>query len=137
MFKSALAIVLLANVHALNLNARTEGKHDFIKAMRKSQKVNGMLPRKLSNDKLIAKSVHKPGLRSSTAQEIIKARRRVILSFVIQGYRSPCSVSSKGGDGTATIPIGSTLIPFLNKWNCIFDNIFVRTIKFFVAFVRV
>jgi hypothetical protein len=68
MFKSALAIVLLANVHALNLNARTEGKHDFIKAMRKSQKVNGMLPRKLSNDKLIAKSVHKPGLRSSTAQ---------------------------------------------------------------------
>ena len=67
MFKSALAIVLLTNVHALNLNARTEGKHDFIKAMRKSQKVNGMLPRKLSNDKLIAKSVHKPGLRSSTA----------------------------------------------------------------------
>ena len=50
-----------------------------------------------------------------SVEEIIKARRRVILSFVIQGYRSPCSVSSKGGDGTATIPIGSTLIPFLNN----------------------
>jgi len=69
MFKSAaIAIVLVTNVHALNLNARTQGKHDFIKAMRKSQEVNGKLPRKLSNDKLIAKSVHKPGLRSSTTQ---------------------------------------------------------------------
>ena len=75
MFKSALAIVLLANVHALNLNARTEGKHDFIKAMRKSQKVNGMLPRKLSNDKLIAKSVHKPGLRSSTTAQILASTK--------------------------------------------------------------
>jgi len=70
-FKSAaLAIVLLTNVHALNLNARTQGKHDFIKAMRKSQKVNGKLPRKLSNDKPIAKSVHKPGPRSSTTQTL-------------------------------------------------------------------
>jgi hypothetical protein len=52
-----------------NLNARTQGKHDFIKTMRLSQKTNGKIPRKLSYDKLIAKSVHKPGLRSSSVRQ--------------------------------------------------------------------
>jgi|AntRauTorckE5430_2_1112549.scaffolds.fasta_scaffold00486_8 hypothetical protein len=66
MFKPAvLALLFLTDAQAINLNARDQGKHDFIKAMRESQKIHGKLPRKLTHDRLIAKSVHKPGLRSS------------------------------------------------------------------------
>lgn len=48
-----------------SLHPLVKGKHQFIQDIRRAQKVHGKLPRKLSHDRLIAKSVHKPGLRSA------------------------------------------------------------------------
>jgi len=71
---AALALLLLTEAQAINLNAKNQGKHDFIKGMRQSQKIHGKLPRKLTHDRLIAKSVHNPGLRSSDFKEPVSTK---------------------------------------------------------------
>lgn len=61
----ALTFLLSNDVESKSLHALVKGKHQFIQDIRRAQKVHGKLPRKLSHDRLIAKSVHKPGLRSA------------------------------------------------------------------------
>lgn len=61
----ALTLLLSNDVESKSLHTLVKGKHQFIQEIRRAQKVHGKLPRKLSHDRLIAKSVHKPGLRSA------------------------------------------------------------------------
>jgi hypothetical protein len=70
MFKSyALAAFLFfSNAEAIKINSRSLARNEFVKKMRGSQKKHGKISRQLSFDTFIAKSVHKPGLRTKTEE---------------------------------------------------------------------
>lgn len=70
MFKSyALAAFLFfSNVEAVKITSRSLARNEFVKKMRNSQVKHGKISRQLSFDTFIAKSVHKPGLRTKTEE---------------------------------------------------------------------
>jgi len=68
----ALLLVLQDSQATTSWGSKSKSKHEFIKKMRLSQKMHGKIPRKLSHDNLLAKSVHKPGLRANPSEPASK-----------------------------------------------------------------
>ena len=68
MLKSAaLALLLLQDSQSLTISSKNRGKHEFIQKLKLAQKKHGVVPMKMPNSRLVAKSVHKPGLRAKSS----------------------------------------------------------------------
>lgn len=60
----ALTLLLIQGAHSLKITSKNKAKHEFIQNMKNAMKEHGEQPMQMNKNRLINKSVHKPGLRA-------------------------------------------------------------------------